>query len=241
MCGIFGMVARNARVAPEVLERATLSLAHRGPDDSGTVIVRDSTPEPVEIGLGSRRLAILDLSSLGHQPMQDVETGNWIVFNGEIYNFREIQTELESAGCAFRSRSDTEVLLKAYAVWGKECLSRLRGIFVFAIWDARANALFLARDPIGVKPLYYSEQGGHFLFASEIRTLLGTGLVSRKLDAAGLFTFLSFGSVYEPQTAIEGILALQAGHYLTWQSGRIAVRRYWTVPTISENETSNVE
>jgi asparagine synthase (glutamine-hydrolysing) len=241
MCGIVGIAACGKAVQPEILRQATESLAHRGPDDSDCVILRPQNCPPVEIGLGHRRLAILDLSPRGHQPMHDPKTGNWIVFNGEIYNFRELQTELESAGCAFRSRSDTEVLLKAYAVWGKECLSRLRGIFAFAIWDARANALFLARDPIGVKPLYYSEQGGHFLFASEIRTLLGTGLVSRKLDAAGLFTFLGFGSVYEPQTAIEGILALQAGHYLTWQSGRIAVRRYWTVPTISENETINVE
>src|SRR3954464_12877833 len=210
MCGIFGIAARNAQIPAGLLERGTQSLAHRGPDDSGTILLRDRNLS-AEIGLGHRRLAILDLSPLGHQPMHDPKTGNWIVFNGEIYNFRELQTELESAGCAFRSKSDTEVLLKAYAVWGEQCLSRLRGIFAFAIWDAGANALFLARDPMGVKPLYYSEQGGNFLFASEIRTLLGTGLASRKLDAAGLFPFLGFGSVYEPQTAIEGILALQAG------------------------------
>ena len=241
MCGIVGIAACGKVVQPEILRQATASLAHRGPDDSDCVVLRMQHSLPIEVGLGHRRLAILDLSPLGRQPMHDPETGNWIVFNGEIYNFRELRTELELAGCKFRSKSDTEVLLKAYAVWGKECLSRLRGIFAFAIWDARANALFLARDPIGVKPLYYSEQGGNFLFASEIRTLLGTGLVSRKLDAAGLFTFLSFGSVYEPQTAIEGILALQAGNYLTWQGGRITIRRYWTPPTISQTETINVE
>src|SRR5271167_4963520 len=114
MCGIVGIVARNAQVPADVLERATASLAHRGPDDSGTVIVRDSAPEPVEIGLGNRRLAILDLSPLGHQPMHDPVTGSWIVFNGEIYNFRELRRELEGAGVEFKSQSDTEVILAAY-------------------------------------------------------------------------------------------------------------------------------
>src|SRR5580700_10821423 len=113
MCGIFGVIARNARIPDGVLERGTQSLAHRGPDDSGTILLRDSNPEPVEIGLGNRRLAILDLSPLGHQPMQDAESGNWIVYNGEIYNFREIRNELERAGAAFVSHSDTEVILKA--------------------------------------------------------------------------------------------------------------------------------
>src|SRR6267378_4024705 len=116
MCGIFGIVAHDARVPADVLESATQSLAHRGPDDSGTIIVRDSR-DPVEIGLGNRRLAILDLSPLAHQPMHDSETGNWIVYNGEIYNFRGIRDELERAGTKFVSHSDTEVLLKAYAKW----------------------------------------------------------------------------------------------------------------------------
>src|SRR5438034_2787210 len=241
MCGIVGIAACGKVVQPEILRQATASLAHRGPDDSDCVILHPQNCPTIEIGLGHRRLAILDLSPLGHQPMYDPETGNWIVFNGEIYNFRELRTELELAGCAFRSKSDTGVLLKAYAVWGKECLSRLRGIFASASWAARANALFLARAPIGVKPLYYSEQGGNFLFASEIRTLLGTGLVSRKLDAAGLFTFLSFGSVYEPQTAVEGILALQAGHHLVWQNGRISISRYWIAPPVTENSIVDLE
>src|SRR5437016_5674473 len=157
MCGIVGIISRGASLDPEVLRSATASLAHRGPDDSGTLILRAQAPGPLEIGLGHRRLSILDLSPLGHQPMHDLETGNWIVFNGEIYNFRELRTDLESKGCAFNSRSDTEVLLKAYAYWGTGCLHHLRGIFAFAIWDVRSAALFLARDPMGVKPLYYSE------------------------------------------------------------------------------------
>src|SRR5690348_9307494 len=126
MCGIFGIVGRNARVAPEILERATQSLAHRGPDDSGTMLLHDTVSGPVEIGLGNRRLAILDLSPLAHQPMHDAETGNWIVYNGEIYNFRDVRRELENTGTEFVSHSDTEVLLKAYARWGEQCLLKFR-------------------------------------------------------------------------------------------------------------------
>jgi len=227
MCGIFGIVARNAQVPADVLERATASLAHRGPDDSGTVILRVSAPEPVEIGLGNRRLAILDLSPLGHQPMHDLETGNWIVYNGEIYNFRDVRRELEQAGTKFTSHSDTEVLLKAYARWGESCLTKFRGMFAFALWDARQHRLFVARDPMGIKPLYYAQSGAYFLFASEVRTLLGTGLIPRRLDQAGLLNYLAFGSACDPLTLVEGIHALPAGHSLTWHSGTIRKSRYW--------------
>jgi asparagine synthase (glutamine-hydrolysing) len=227
MCGIFGIVVRNGRVEPELLERATESLAHRGPDDAGTIIVRDTFPGPVEIGLGSRRLAILDLSPLGHQPMQDHETGNWIVYNGEIYNFHDVRDELEQAGTSFVSNSDTEVLLKAYRRWGEQCLTKFRGMFAFAIWDARRHRLFLARDPMGIKPLYYAEVGAFFLFASEVRTLLGTGLIPRRLDHAGLVNFLTFGSAYDPFTLVEGVRALPAGHTLTWDNGKLQESRYW--------------
>ena len=150
MCGIFGIAARGAQIPDGLLERATQSLAHRGPDDSGTILLRDSAPGPVEVGLGNRRLAILDLSPLAHQPMRDADTGNCIVYNGEIYNFREIRTELERAGVRFVSHSDTEVVLKAYARWGEACLAKFRGMFAFALWDAARHHLFLARDPMGI-------------------------------------------------------------------------------------------
>lgn len=227
MCGIFGIVARNTHVPVDVLDRATASLAHRGPDDSGTVIVRDSAPEPLEVGLGNRRLAILDLSPLGHQPMHDPETGNWIVYNGEIYNFRDVRRELEQAGTKFASYSDTEVLLKAYASWGESCLAKFRGMFAFALWDARRHCLFVARDPMGIKPLYYAQSGAYFLFASEVRTILGTGLIPGRLDHAGLLNYLAFGSACDPLTLVEGIHALPAGHNLTWQNGTIRQSRYW--------------
>ncbi|HEY1679526.1 MAG TPA: asparagine synthase (glutamine-hydrolyzing) [Candidatus Sulfotelmatobacter sp.] len=226
MCGIVGIVAHKSRVVPEILERATESLAHRGPDDSGTIILRDAAGQG-EVGLGNRRLAILDLSPLGHQPMHDPETGNWIVYNGEIYNFREIRKDLEALGTRFLGHSDTEVVLKAYARWGMDCLEKFRGMFAFALWDAQQHRLLVARDPMGIKPLYYAQSGPHFLFASEVRTLLGTGLLRNRLDKVGLTNFLTFGSAYDPYTPVEGIYALPAGHALTWEAGKVTEHAYW--------------
>src|SRR5215469_5214690 len=245
MCGIFGIVARNAQVPTGVLERGTQSLAHRGPDDSGTILLRDSGDE---IGLGNRRLAILDLSPLGHQPMHDAETGNWIVYNGEIYNFRSVCDELEKAGTTFVSHSDTEVLLKAYGRWGEQCLTKFRGMFAFALWDSHRHCLFVARDPMGIKPLYYVRSGPYFIFASEVRTLIGTGLLRPTIDHAGLANYLTFGSAYDPLTLIEGVHALPAGHFLSWQEGTLRQSCYWDLvdePSIglaspsfsAENET----
>ena len=227
MCGIFGIVGRNARVPADVLERATRSLAHRGPDDSGTVILQDSAQGAVEIGLGNRRLAILDLSPQGHQPMNDPATGNWIVYNGEVYNFREVRAKLETAGIYFRSNSDTEAILKAYAHWGENCLREFRGMFAFAIWDAQHHRLFIARDPMGIKPLYFYESNEYFMFSSEVRTLLGTGLVPRVIDGAGLVNYLTFGSLYDPNTLVQGVKALESGCYLTWEQGQVKQESYW--------------
>ncbi len=227
MCGIVGIIGLNARVDAEVLKRATRSLTHRGPDDGGTVTLHDSALGDVVVGLGNRRLAILDLSPLGHQPMHDPATGNWIVYNGEVYNFREVREKLEQAGQHFRSHSDTEVVLKAYAHWGQKCLDEFRGMFAFAIWDAQQHHLFAARDPMGIKPLYYYQSDQYFLFSSEVRTLLGTGLVPRRIDPAGLLNYLMFGSVYDPNTLIDGVRALPAGHHLTWDNGRVNQTQYW--------------
>lgn len=236
MCGIFGILARKTEIPPSILEQATRSLAHRGPDDSGTVLLKETQPEPMEIGLGHRRLAILDLSPLGHQPMHDPVTSNWIVFNGEIYNFRELRKELEAAGVAFKSQSDTEVILAAYRVWGESCLARLGGMFAFALWDAPRKRLLLARDPMGIKPLYYHQSEQTFIFASEVRTLLGTGLVPRKADPTGVFSFLTFGSVYEPWTIVEGVRAVPPGHTLTVENGSVSIREYWN-PLQSSSRT----
>jgi asparagine synthase (glutamine-hydrolysing) len=226
MCGIFGIIGRNARVPAEVLVSATRSLTHRGPDDGGTIILRDSAREAIEIGLGNRRLAILDLSPLGHQPMHDLATGNWIVYNGEVYNFREVRAKLEQIGQRFTSHSDTEVILQAYAQWGEKCLDEFRGMFAFAIWDADRHRLFLARDLMGIKPLYHYQSDRYFIFSSELRTLLGTGLVPRILDPAGLINYFTFGSLYDPNTLVEGVSALPAGHSITWENGKLTQTEY---------------
>ena len=159
--------------------------------------------------------------------MQDPATGNWIVFNGEIYNYRELRRELESKGAEFRSQSDTEVVLAAYRVWGENCLLRLRGMFAFAFWDAPRKRLLLARDPMGIKPLYYHHSAQTFMFASEVRTLLQTGLVPRKADPDGILSYLAFGSVYEPWTIVEGVSAVPPGHLLTFENGSVSSREYW--------------
>jgi len=241
MCGIVGILARNGRLPPELLERATKSLEHRGPDDSGTVIIQDTKPESIELGLGNRRLAILDLSPAGHQPMQDPATGNWIVYNGEIYNFAAIRKKLEQDGVHFEGHCDTEVILAAYGRWGVHCLSELRGIFAIAIWDAKQHRLFLARDPMGIKPLYYYASTQHFLFASEVRTLLVTGLVPKRLDGAGLLNYLTFGSVCDPNTLVESVLSLPPGHYMVWDGGTTTTTQYWDLTDGDRDSAGSAE
>jgi asparagine synthase (glutamine-hydrolysing) len=192
------------------------------------VIFDDANPEPLQIGLGHRRLSILDLSPLAHQPMQDPVSASWIVYNGEIYNFRELRKELEDLGFEFKSHSDTEVILAAYRIWGESCLTRFSGMFAFGLWDASRKRLILARDPMGIKPLYYFHSGDEFIFASEVRTLSGSGLVPRKADPTGVLSFLEFGSVYEPWTMIEGVKAVPAGHVLTVEGKSVRTRQYWS-------------
>jgi asparagine synthase (glutamine-hydrolysing) len=227
MCGIFGIAGKQSDGWRDVMARAENSLAHRGPDDHGTIVIDSGDPELGQVGLVHTRLSILDLSQLGHQPMQDPATGNWIVYNGEIYNFRELREQLEAGGSRFHSHSDTEVILSAYREWEVESFSKLRGMFALALWDAKKKSLLLARDPMGIKPLYYARSGGNFLFASEIRPLLGTGLIPRKLDPTGVLSYLEFGSVCEPWTVIEGVSALPAGTVLILEKGSVRFQEYW--------------
>jgi asparagine synthase (glutamine-hydrolysing) len=227
MCGIFGIVSRDGLVSREVLARAKKTLAHRGPDDSGSVVIDRRVPGG-QVGFAHTRLSIIDLSPLGHQPMEDPATGNWIVYNGEIYNFRALREELQAAGNKFRSQSDTEVILAAYRTWGDLFVERLRGMFAFALWDASREKLLLARDPLGIKPIYYYQDDRTFLFSSEVRTLLQTGIVPRKIDPNGVLSFLAFGSVYEPRTIVEGVLSVPAGHIVTLKKDNVKSREYWT-------------
>ena len=164
--------------------------------------------------LGNTRLAVIDTSDAGHQPMHDPQTGNWITYNGETYNFKQLRNELESERQAWRSSSDTEVVLRAYGEWGVDAFRRLRGMFAIALWDERKRELVLARDPLGIKPLYYYRTNERFVFASEVRALLASELVPRKLSSDGVDSYLACGSVEAPLTIVEGVRQLLPGHYL---------------------------
>ena len=236
MCGISGIVSTELAVETMVPKTRAMTDAqrHRGPDDSGLEEISRADPAVV---FGHRRLAIIDLTPAGHQPMHDPATGSWITFNGEIYNYRELRRELELCGQCFSTQCDTEVILKAYARWGSDCVSRLRGIFAFAIWDpgdARTSSglprLLLARDHLGVKPLYYSWDGRTLVFASEVRALLASNIVERRLDAAGLQSYLAYGSVQDPLTMIRGVSSLLPGYSLMWRDGGLQHKRYWRLP-----------
>ncbi|HEY4575189.1 MAG TPA: asparagine synthase (glutamine-hydrolyzing), partial [Thermoanaerobaculia bacterium] len=218
MCGINGIL-RLADSAPPVdgdeLLRTRDAMTARGPDGCGAWIADDG-----RVGLASRRLAILDLSAAGAQPMASADGRFRLVMNGEIYNFLELRRELEAEGVSFRSRSDTEVVLALYAREGTAMLSRLRGMFGLAIWDEREKTLLLARDPLGIKPLYMSAAGGCLRFASQVKALERGGAVSRETDPAGVAGFLLWGSVPEPFTIRKAVRALPAGHFLLVRDGR---------------------
>jgi len=237
MCGIAGLYAfARGAVQPsaEELQRISAWQHSRGPDDHG--IWRSQEGRCI---FDHRRLAIIDLSPAGHQPMEAAEYGLCITFNGEIYNYRELRVELEQGGHRFTSGSDTEVLLHLYAVHGPDMLRKLRGMYAFAIWDERRQGLFLARDPLGVKPLYYSSAGGTFRFASLARALLAGGNVDRARSAAAQAGFLLWGSVPEPLTWWTRIKALRAGHWL-WvdEAGESEPRKFFDLAAIFETAGS---
>jgi asparagine synthase (glutamine-hydrolysing) len=201
------------------------TLAHRGPDDCGTF---EATANCGRVWLGHRRLAIVDLSPGGHQPMTSASGALTVVFNGEIYNCAPLRDELSRGGYGFRSRSDTEVLLAAWEVWGESALDRLRGMFAFAMWDARVGTTWLARDRLGEKPLYYHATPERLVFSSELRSLLASGFVPRVLDPDGVESYLAFGWVTQPYTAIRDVRMLGAGEVLRYAGGEVAVREYWS-------------
>ncbi len=210
----------------EPINRAVNALAHRGPDDWGIEVIGGER-DGLTVALGHRRLSILDLSQAGHQPMRDDATGAWITYNGEVFNFREARRDLEKRGLKFKSESDTEVLLKGFSACGKAAIADWRGMFAFGFWEPGRRLLTLVRDRLGIKPLYYFQDGDTFLFASEIRALLATGLTPRKISPAALDSYLAFGSVEQPLTIIENIHAVLPGHILTFQEGRVHTEAYW--------------
>jgi asparagine synthase (glutamine-hydrolysing) len=244
MCGICGEIDFDHQgIKPEVLKKMCQVLAHRGPDDEGMAFFRDGqcvegeNPAVLskggngfEVGLGHRRLSIIDLSEAAHQPLSNEDRSLWIVFNGEIYNFQEIREGLQKKGHLYKSRSDTEVILHAYEEWGVACLERFRGMFAFAIWDSRRKQLFMARDRLGKKPLVYYHQEGRLVFASEIKALLQAQGVERKVNIRALHHYLTYQYVPSPDTIFEGIKKLPPAHYLLYDaSGKVSVDRYWNL------------
>src|SRR6202167_2959986 len=224
MCGITGLANWGDR---QVLDRMTHVQAHRGPDDSG--LWERRFPDGSYVGLGSRRLAILDLSADGHMPMCNEDRSLWITYNGEIYNFVELRRELQNKGHRFASNTDTEVILHLYEQEGADCVHRLKGMFAFAICDLRSGKpeLFLARDHFGVKPLYYAQRGRKLAFASEVKALLHVPGIDAEIDLESLHQYLTFLWVPDPKTMFRGIHKLPAGHCATFRDGELKVRRYW--------------
>jgi asparagine synthase (glutamine-hydrolysing) len=227
MCGIAGAVVRQEQAFDRaMLARMLEAIAHRGPDGEG--IAEIAGPEGARVFLGHRRLAIIDPEGAA-QPMRDAARGLTLTFNGEIYNFRELRRELEARGHGFTRDSDTEVLLHAYAEWGERAVERLRGMFAFAIWDAREAKLFLARDRFGETPLFLREEGGAFYFASEIKALL-VPAGRPAVDESAVWDYLAFRYVPGPKTLLAGIRKLAPGTCATWKDGRVTERRYWSAP-----------
>jgi asparagine synthase (glutamine-hydrolysing) len=234
MCGISGLVNFGDR---DTLARMTDVQAHRGPDDSG--LWERTFPDGSYIGLGSRRLAILDLSPLGHMPMCNQDRSVWITYNGEIYNFTELRRELESKGHRFVSHTDTEVVLHLYEQEGAECVKRLNGMFAFAICDVRSGTptLFMARDHFGIKPFYYFQDGERFAFASEIKALLQVPTIEAELDLHALHQYLTFLWVPDPNTMFRRVLKLPAGHYAILRKGDLQLTQYWDLRFPLANQT----
>lgn len=235
MCGISGIVGISDE---DVIKAMNKAIAHRGPDDNGIYLDKVG-----QVALGHRRLAIIDLSSAGHQPMSYNRERYWITYNGEIYNYKEIRIELENLGCSFRSDTDAEVILAAYVKWGESCVKRFRGMFAFAIYDrgtedinessmslSEQRHLFLARDRFGIKPLYYAQSKGVFLFASELKALLASGLTSRRVDHQAIWDYISLGSIPQPRTILSDIKTLLPGHVMRVnRHGEIKVSQYWDI------------
>jgi asparagine synthase (glutamine-hydrolysing) len=230
MCGITGIAGiQDKTTAAGKLAAMNAAISHRGPDDEGTFVEEG-------IALGHRRLSIIDLSAAGHQPMTSYDGRYRIVYNGELYNFRELKFELQRVisgsgqqAYFFQTNTDTEVVIAAYARWGAECLDRFNGMYAFAIWDEQKKELFIARDRLGIKPLYYSYTNNVLAFSSEMRSLLASGLVPKTLDEKGLCDYLRYQTVHAPDTIIKGIKMLMPGHYIRAGKEKVSIHSYWDI------------
>ena len=226
MCGIVGNVMARAdrRPDPHVLQRMAARIAHRGPDDQGFVVRGRA-------GLGMRRLKIIDLET-GRQPMTGEDGSTWVVLNGEIYNYRELTRRLTAAGHRFTTVSDTETIVHGWESRGVDMLDDLEGMFAIAVWDESTETLFLARDRLGIKPLYYATLSDQLVFASELKALVAHPEVSRELDPVALSEYLAYEYVPAPRAILQRVRKLAAGHWLTYTNGRVKVEPYWDVANV---------
>jgi asparagine synthase (glutamine-hydrolysing) len=234
MCGICGKLEFHpeAKVAPNLVKQMADAIVHRGPDDEGYYVKG-------QIGLGFRRLSIIDLSG-GHQPLANENDTIWIIFNGEIYNYQELRAELISKGHLFRTKSDTEVIVHLFEEYGRDCVQKLRGMFAFAIWDSVKKSLFLARDRVGIKPLYYYLSENFLSFGSEMKAILVDPAVRREIDPAMIDRFLTYYYVPGSQTLLRNFFKLDPGHWLVVQDGKIRIERYWDLdfPQVDNHESA---
>jgi len=233
MCGICGIYGLERIESPETLiHRMNQKLEHRGPDAGGSFVHEN-------VALGHRRLSIIDLNSVANQPMHSTDGELTLVFNGEIYNYLEIKSQIDNY--AFITNSDSEVILAAYQKWGINAIQRFNGMFAFALWDNRTKQLFVVRDRLGIKPLYYSQQNHSLVFASEIRAILASGLVNKKMSTESLVDYLRYQTVHAPHTMIEGVQMLMPGHYLSISDNEIKTVQYWTLVENTQHENLTLE
>ncbi len=234
MCGIFGIIGEANK---ELGERIAEVMRHRGPDDHGVWVSTHGTP----VTLVNTRLAIIDLSPLGHMPMTTMRGDVWIAYNGEVFNFAETKAELIKHGHEFRSNSDTEVIANAYEEWGDECVHHFRGMFALLIWDVKKQRLFAARDRLGIKPIYWAHTPRGLVLGSELKAIIASGFIKPSLNLQSLFHYLSFYSVPSPLTILNDVNSLPPGHCLSWHQGQVTVSPYWDVPTAKPSRADEIE
>ena len=243
MCGICGKISYNGPpVEKDLITKMCRSISCRGPDDEGVYIGYRTKGQgkKVHAGLGHKRLAVIDLSHAGHQPMSNEDGTIWLTYNGEIYNFKGLRADLEKKGHVFRSNSDTEVILHFYEEEGVQSLQRYNGMFAFGLWDEKLSRLWLCRDRLGIKPVVYYWDGRHFVFASEIKALLQDPNVPKELDQDALMLYLSFSYVPAPYTIFKGIKKLEPGHFLVLENEKLTIMRYWDIPNAVDAEVSSL-
>jgi asparagine synthase (glutamine-hydrolysing) len=234
MCGLLGWVTTFARrERPGILRHLTDCLAHRGPDGAGYTLI-ETRDGGFQVALGHRRLSIIDEEG-GRQPMQSADGRFTLIFNGEIYNYVELREQLLERGHDFGTRSDTEVLIEAYRAWGLDALTRFRGMFAFALWDADQQRLIFARDPFGKKPLFLAHASETLLFGSEIQPLLCFPGIDREINGAALAQYLLNRYVPGPLRFFRSVTKLQPGHYAIWQQGQLRIERYFSPPLLTTN------